>query len=229
MGIKTRLIRYRDCAFYPIFGGVMLAVSFPDTGLYPLAWICLIPLLRATANVRLKQVFIRAFIFALTSFAIDLSWVRITMTEYGGLPAGLSITFMLMLAAYCSLYLMAAVGVSRYFERRLNLRLILILPFSWVGFEYLRSVVMTGFPWNSLGQSQYPLTYLIQNADWGSFYCISWIIVAVNIAVYDFIFRTVRRGAVLQVIIALSLLILMFAYGLFRLEQPLSGVHGGLE
>ena len=208
---------------YPILSGIMLAIAFPTPGLFPLAWFCLIPILKATERGSVKVVLRRSFIFAFTAFAISLSWVRITMTEYGGLPSGLSIFFMLLLSAYCSLYLMTAFGISRFFEKILNIPLLAILPFFWVVFEYFRGNFFSGFPWNSMGQSQYSWTTLVQNADWGSFYCISWIIVAVNIAIYDIFRFKDQARAKLRFCGVAGILAMMFLYGHYRLHEQLTG------
>ncbi len=70
----------------------------------------------------------------------------------------------------------------------------LLWPVAWVGMEYVRAHLPFGmaFPWNSLGQSQHNVPYILQNADWGSFYGISFLIVLVNYALFEILsgFRT---------------------------------------
>jgi len=57
------------------------------------------------------------------------------------------------------------------------------IPAIWVGLEYVRSTFMTGFPWNLLGVSQYKNISLIQCAEWGGVYLVSYLIVMCNAAV----------------------------------------------
>ena len=54
----------------------------------------------------------------------------------------------------------------------------------WVGLEYLRSFFVIGFPWNSLGYSQYLTPYVTQFADMTGVYGVSFLIVLVNAGLY---------------------------------------------
>ncbi len=104
----------------------------------------------------------------------------------------------LLLATYCAVYTGAFASVAsclfRVFSlsarRRSPVRdvgrsciLLLLLPAVWVGWEYLRSELLTGFPWNGLGVSQYAHTFLIQIADFGGVYAVSACIMAINTAI----------------------------------------------
>ena len=57
----------------------------------------------------------------------------------------------------------------------------MLLPLAWVGFEYLRGTIGTGFPWNALGVSQWRNLPMIQAASWGGVYAVSALIVFVNV------------------------------------------------
>jgi len=59
---------------------------------------------------------------------------------------------------------------------------LLLAPVIWVGCEYLRAVLLTGFPWNILGVSQYRNIVAIQIASWGGTYAVSGLIVLLNAA-----------------------------------------------
>jgi len=68
---------------------------------------------------------------------------------------------------------------------------LLVLPFLWVGFEYLRSTLFTGLSWNALGVSQYRNLALVQSAEWGGVYAVSAVVMAMNAAVALTVFRFV--------------------------------------
>lgn len=92
-------------------------------------------------------------IFAFGWFASGISWVHVSIDQFGGLPLIVSLSLMLLLCLYLALFpALAAYATARFSQdQQLNLWL---LPSFWLVSEYLRSVVLTGFPWLSLGYSQ---------------------------------------------------------------------------
>jgi len=60
----------------------------------------------------------------------------------------------------------------------------------WVGLEYARATLFTGFAWNPLGGSQYRTLPIAQVAELGGVYAVSWLVVYMNCALY-FTFRRV--------------------------------------
>jgi len=93
------------------------------------------------------------FIFAFGWFASGISWVHVSIDQFGGLPLIFSLGLMLLLCLYLALFPALAAYLTAYFSNKKQLNLWLLLPF-WLISEYLRSVVLTGFPWLSLGYSQ---------------------------------------------------------------------------
>jgi apolipoprotein N-acyltransferase len=112
------------------------------------------------------------------------------MVEGGVLKASALLGYA-VLALYCGLYFIpAAVTVSVCIKRwdadswRTNLRLMFSVTMVWVGSEYVRSFLFTGFPWNPLGVSQYMSPVLIQVAEWGGVAMVSACIVWMNTALF---------------------------------------------
>lgn len=92
-------------------------------------------------------------VFAFGWFASGISWVHVSIDQFGGLPLIVSLGLMLFLCLYLALFPALAAYLTAYFSNKKQLNLWLIMPF-WLISEYLRSVVLTGFPWLSLGYSQ---------------------------------------------------------------------------
>ena len=92
-------------------------------------------------------------IFAFGWFASGVSWVHVSIDQFGGLPLIVSLSLMLLLCIYLAIFpALAAYLTARFSEnQQLNLWL---LPSFWLISEYLRSVFLTGFPWLSFGYSQ---------------------------------------------------------------------------
>jgi apolipoprotein N-acyltransferase len=118
--------------------------------------------------------------------------------------------------------------------KRTNLGSLFIAPIFWVVLEYLRSYLFTGFPWSSIGYTQYKLLTLIQIADITGIYGVSFLVVAVNGALADIFFirkrlkdmplfplsQTVIGFSALAIIIIISII-----YGHWKLGQQVSGKH----
>ena len=95
----------------------------------------------------------QGFIFAFGWFSAGISWVHVSIDQFGGLPLAVSILLMVLLCIYLALFLALACYLSARFSCQNKLNLWLLLPF-WLLSEFLRGIFLTGFPWLTLGYSQ---------------------------------------------------------------------------
>ena len=93
------------------------------------------------------------FIFAFGWFISGISWIHVSIEQFGGLPLVISILLIILLCAYLALYPALACYLSARFAKNQQLNLWLFLAF-WLITEYCRGTFLTGFPWLSLGYSQ---------------------------------------------------------------------------
>ena len=92
------------------------------------------------------------FAFGLGWFGAGISWVHVSIADFGGLPLIGSLSLMLLLCSYLALFpALLSWLLTRYFKVQLWP---LALPLMWLVMEWLRSTLFTGFPWLSLGYSQ---------------------------------------------------------------------------
>ena len=167
-----------------ILSGILLILIFPGFNFEMLAWVSLVPLFIATRKTSpltsLKLGFIAGFVFYLGV----IYWVVIAMTKYGGIPIAIGIAVLILLSGYLAIY----VSIFTYLLSLTPYSLKYILaPFLWVTLELIRAHFLTGFPWASLGYSQFKTLPIIQAADITGVYGISFIIVMVNAAIASFI------------------------------------------
>lgn len=101
-----------------------------------------------------KQAMAVGFSFGFGWFGAGISWVFVSIDQFGGLPLPFSILLMVILWAYLALYPMLASWLWFKSRRWLSGLSLLALPLIWLVTEFLRGWVMTGFPWLSLGYSQ---------------------------------------------------------------------------
>jgi len=135
--------------------GLLLPLAFSPFDLFPLAVIppaLLFLLWRDTSPGRAA---FRGFVFGLGMFGLGVSWVYVSMHNFGNMPAPLAAfattLFVAGLSAYFALFGWCQ---ARFFRTRGHRHLLLILPALWVLFEWLRGWFLTGFPWLDLGYSQ---------------------------------------------------------------------------
>ena len=206
--------------------GVLLALSFPRPGLSLLAWFAFVPLLIAISRKGPLGALKLGFFCGLIAYGGVLYWLNIVMTTYGKLHWTVSFTLFIFLSAYLALYTGVAVFLTRRGEVA-GISPLVSLPFFWVGLEYLRSFVLTGFPWASLGYTQYRTLPLIQIADITGVYGLSFLIVFANVVIYRIIRGMVRKeGADYptgSAMILVLLLVMTLGYGFYRLKTPERG------
>lgn len=63
----------------------------------------------------------------------------------------------------------------------------------WVGLEWIRSWIFTGFPWLLLANSQWLRPAVIQSASWGGVWIVSFTLIFFNLAIAEYICRLFLR------------------------------------
>lgn len=207
--------------------GVLLALSFPKVGWSLLAWIAFVPLLLACGRKGPAKAWRLGLCTGVVGFGGILYWINIVVTTYGKLPVVASIAVFLILTCYMALYVGLTCCLVRAAAER-GIPLVLGFPVFWVGLEYVRSFLLTGFPWASLGYSQYRQLQLIQIADLTGVYGVSFLVVLANVVIYLLIRRFAGRdrGAGRPLYGAVAFVLLLagcLAYGTWRLGQERPG------
>ncbi|MBJ6726943.1 apolipoprotein N-acyltransferase [Geomesophilobacter sediminis] len=210
---------------WALLSGVFLALSFPIPGLSILAWCAFVPLFKATDGAAPGKAFNLAFTAGLAGYAGMLYWVNIVMTTYGKLPLSVSFALYMFLCAYLALYPAVTLWLVRRGENA-GISALVSFPVIWTGLEFVRSFLLTGFPWESLGYSQYRTLPLIQIADLTGVYGLSFLIALANVVIFRVLLSVSRKGATYPVRGLIALLVLMaltVAYGFGVLSRPESG------
>ena len=175
-----------------LISGILLVLCFPTIDLYLIAWIALVPLLLSLYDKSPKEAFKTGFVFGIPYFFGTLYWIYHSINRYGGISFISSVAIVVLLCLYLSLYPGIFAFLFNIAIRNTKLPALLVAPAFWVVLEFLRSYVFTGFPWSSIGYTQYKFLSLIQIADITGIYGISFLVVAVNGALAD-IFLLKRR------------------------------------
>lgn len=205
---------------WSLAAGLVLALSFPKADVASLAWVALVPLLL----IMEERPFRSGFVAGVGFFGLVLYWLNIVMVTYGKMNPAFSVAAYLLLVSYLALYFGTATWAACRLREKLGLSPMLTLPVLWVALEFLRSFLLTGFPWALLGYSQQAHLPLIQSADLFGVYGLSFLLVLSNAVIAEAL-RALGSGEGLgkipwRGIVALGLLFFLnLGYGYWRLGQ----------
>lgn len=192
-----------------ILSGAIIAISFPKFNLSFLIWVAFIPLLVSINKSDKKTAFFYGLLTGTISNCVILYWLVPTFTTAGE-PFLLGLFCLILLSTYIGIY----TGIFCFFLVILKslptIFYISIASSLWVFLEYLRSHLFTGFPWALLGYTQWNFLTLIQIADITGIYGISFLIILVNLAIFQ------RKSK--SIIFAASIFLIFLIYGTVRLK-----------
>jgi apolipoprotein N-acyltransferase len=202
-----------------LLSGVLLILSFPKFDLEFLAWVALVPLLIAIAGKDLFHSLVLGFLAGLVSFLGILYWIVVAVHTYGNIPVIVSVLILLLLVVYLSLFVGFFTLLTRLFQLRLGLQTPFLIPMIWVALEYLRSFLLTGFPWANLGYSQYLNLPFIQMAEITGTYGLSFVILLVNATLFWILHQWPQKTfPVREVILTLLVLLGFMLYGYIKMR-----------
>ncbi len=177
---RTAPVTARGVWYASGFTALALWASFTPLDFGPLAWVATVPLLLLA---RLKQAPRRMYL--VTALC---SWVStMAMLQWMRLGDAAMYFAWLALGTYISLYLPLFLAITRTAVHRLRVPLIAAAPLAYVGLEFIRSHLMTGFGWYSLGHSQYWWTELIQISDITGAYGVSFVVMLISAGIANLI------------------------------------------
>jgi len=176
--------------------GLALSLIFEPIGLWPLAYVCLVPWVTGVVCCQRRTwMFLTSYLLGVLFFLFNLHWLwQVTSWPPGGigflgaritLPVGTMIVALLL-----GLYFPLAAWLIRFGYRRARVPLTLAVPVVWVMTEYLRGYLpivpydgqwrYTGLPWFYLAHSHYKILPVIQVADVAGAYGVSFLLAMVN-------------------------------------------------
>lgn len=195
-----------------LISGLLTGLSFNLPILSFLVWFSLVPFVYAISKEGLKIRIFSGIIFVFSFYGLTLFWV-----------ANVSVLGLILLLLYLAPHgiLFSSLG-GHFLKKPLG---IITLPCLWVVLEFLKESIWCGFGWANLGYSQYNNFYFIQIADLGGVKLISFLIVMVNVLIFQIVLllkqnkKEVKagRGVVKKVTFVFFILLMCFLYSFYRL------------
>jgi apolipoprotein N-acyltransferase len=212
-----RAMRKRDLLL-SLLSGVLLILSFPYFDLEFLAWFALVPLLYSIEGKGWVDHFKLGFLTGIISFLGILYWIVVAVHTYGNVPLIMSGLILLLLVVYLSLFIGAFTLLTRLIQIHLGLKTLFFTPALWAALEYLRSFLLTGFPWAHLGYSQYLNLPFIQMAEFTGTYGLSFVIVLVNATLFQVVHQWAKKTFPLKEVTLTAIVLLgFFIYGSMKM------------
>ncbi len=206
-----------------ICSAILLTLSFPKYDIWVLAWVGLVPLFFVLNRNNRMWSFLWCWFSGTLFYFFTINWITQTMNQYGGMPLWLSYMVLLLLSIYLGVYTGLFGYFTKFISEKTSIPIPVAAPFIWVSLEYLKAHFISGFPWASLGYSQYKFLPIIQIADITGIYGVSFLIVAVNAALCGILHIRTRKSVSYRMrIISISSVIFIFLlslyYGYYRLN-----------
>ena len=138
-----------------LLAGTIAVPAFAPLGWFPFTILSLAALFllwdRGGASTGLRI----GFAYGLGFFGAGVSWVYVSIHQYGHINLVVSVLIMLVMIFYLSLF-PAVLGymIDRCRVNNTREGLVLIMPAGWVLAEWLRGWLFSGFPWLEVGNSQ---------------------------------------------------------------------------
>lgn len=139
-----------------LVSGAVLPLAFAPYNWFLVAIVSPLILFVAWLNTTPGRAFVRGWLYGVGMFGAGVSWVYVSMHDFGGVPLGMSIFLTGIFVVFLALF-PALLGylISRFFSAATHtIKLLLIMPVAWVLAEWVRGWFLTGFPWLLLGYSQ---------------------------------------------------------------------------
>ena len=205
-------------AWWAVLGGALTFMAFPfravpESGIWPLAWISLVPLLWAIRGASPRRAFLLGWLAGtITNFG-GFWWITEVLHDFGHLPAAVSWGISGLNAAYQG----AQIGLFAAALAWLGRSGPFTVAAVFTGIEYLFPMI---FPWY-LGNCQYPFLPAIQIADVLGVSGVTFTVALTNGALASAIDHLARRRPAPRATLALAAVLVAasLAYGVVRIGQ----------
>ena len=202
-----------------ILSGLLLAAAFPKLDQTYLLIFALTPLLWALRDQSLQAAFWLGLASGLAHYVALLYWIVYVTHVFGKLPLIAAIGILLLLAGYLCLYT-AVWGLGVAWGAARGLSRLWWAPVLWVALEMGQTYIISGFPWELLGNGLYRYPRLLQLADITGVYGLSFLVVLVNVSLYLLWFPPRGKAVRFRQAAAVCLILaLWIGYGSYRLGE----------
>ncbi len=196
--------------------------------MWPILLFALVPMLTALQGAAKKRAVGCGLIVGLFHFVTLLYWVVIAVGRYGGFPWYLSCPTLLLLALYMSLFVIVFALSARFLINNASpLVTVWAVPCIWVGLDWIRSFLFSGFPWMDLGYALWKIPFLIQVADLVGHHGVTFLLVLINVLLALLLNGKLKNVSVLPIVLPVMILLACAgSYSAVRWHQTETEMEG---
>lgn len=210
----------RGAILLSVIAGLLHAACLPGIGIWPLAFVSLAPLIAAIQGRSAGRGFALAWLAGTVAGSIAVApWIAAAAQDYFQQSPLTALLFAILVtqlfgALWFGLFgaLLTRLPISAHAALRVP-----AIAALWTALELFRAHVFTGAPWGLLAHALYEQPLLIQSADIGGAFLISFVLAA-SAASFGELLAGRGRGALWGFAVAGGLLILDGGYGALKLR-----------
>ncbi|OOF52835.1 apolipoprotein N-acyltransferase [Rodentibacter trehalosifermentans] len=136
--------------FIAMVSGIAGVFAFSPFDYWGMAYVSLIGLLYVAKTAKKSTALWGSFLWAMGFFCFGVSWLNVSIHQFGGASLGVSYLLVGLLSAYLALYPM----LFTYLVQLFQVQSAVIFAVIWTFTEFLRGWIFTGFPWLQFGYTQ---------------------------------------------------------------------------
>jgi apolipoprotein N-acyltransferase len=134
-----------------LLSGALITFSFAPFTIWPVALVSLVALALLIKEQSLRTILWRSFAFGVGLYGAGIHWIYVSIHNFGGASPVFAGLLVLIFACFMSAVFIAPFYIfGRWFSRH-SLGLLIALPACWLLGEWMRTWLLTGFPWLFLG------------------------------------------------------------------------------
>ena len=131
--------------------GAASVLAFAPAGLFPVAIVTFAALIHFWGEASPRRAFWTGYAFGLGLFGAGVSWIYVSLHDFGGMPLPLAGLATVLFCAFLALFPATAGWLQARIPMPSRVRACLAIPAAWTLLEWLRGWIFTGFPWLSAG------------------------------------------------------------------------------
>lgn len=134
-----------------ITSGALITLSFAPFNMWPIAIISLIAFSILLKDQSFKTTLWRSFAFGVGLYGAGIHWIYVSIHHFGGAAPIFAALLVFIFACFMAILFTLPFYIFARWFNRYSLGMIIALPACWLVGEWIRTWLLTGFPWLFLG------------------------------------------------------------------------------